>query len=113
MRVILLQDVRKVGRKNEVKEVSDGYAKNYLLPQKLAKAADAGSIKAVTHLKEIQQATLLESEKEAHEAGPALKGKTFAVKVKAGEKGEMFAAFNEDNLKELIEREAGVKVKKT
>ena len=51
MRVILLDDVSKVGRRGDVREVSDGYARNYLLPKKLALSATAGNLKNLEQIK--------------------------------------------------------------
>ena len=50
MKVILLQDVRKIGRKHEVKDVSDGYARNFLFPAKLAEPASPGALKKLAEL---------------------------------------------------------------
>src|SRR5437870_13868268 len=56
MKVILLDDVTKVGRRGEVREVSDGYARNFLIPKKLALSATAGNLKNLEHIKRQQEA---------------------------------------------------------
>ena len=56
MKVILLDDVAKVGRRGEVRDVSDGYARNFLIPKKLALTATAGNLKGLDHIKKQQEA---------------------------------------------------------
>src|SRR5215813_8812337 len=56
MKVILLDDVTKVGRRGEVRDVSDGYARNYLIPKRLALSATAGNLKNLEHIKKQQEA---------------------------------------------------------
>jgi large subunit ribosomal protein L9 len=61
MKVILLDDVAKVGRRGEVRDVSDGYARNFLIPKKLALSASAGNLKNLEHIKLQQDSKLFGS----------------------------------------------------
>ncbi|KKS11615.1 MAG: 50S ribosomal protein L9 [Parcubacteria group bacterium GW2011_GWB1_41_5] len=100
MKVIFLRDVPRVGRKNDTKEVNDGYAVNFLLPRKLAVVATP---KAITELelrqkeiaieREVQESLLLKNLE-------AIKGKVITIKEKADEKGHLFAQVHK---KEIIE----------
>ena len=56
MKVILLDDVAKLGRRGEVRDVADGYARNFLIPKKLALSATAGNLKNLGHIKQQQEA---------------------------------------------------------
>ena len=87
MKVILQQDVRGQGKKGELIEVSDGYARNYLLPRNLAVIATADSLNALK-LKEKAKANQMEHEKKAaREAAQKLEGVIVTVKAKAGAAG--------------------------
>src|SRR5262247_3355800 len=73
MKVILLDDVTKVGRRGEVRDVSDGYARNFLIPKKLALSATAGNLKNLDHIKRQQdakaEALVYEERRQASEEG--------------------------------------------
>ena len=92
MKVIFNTDVRGQGKKGELKEVSDGYARNYLLPRKLAAEATADNINALKQ-KEKARARQIELEKaQAAENAKKLEGVQVIVRAKAGEKGKLFGA---------------------
>lgn len=101
MKILLLQDVRKIGKKHEVKDVSDGYARNFLLARKLAVPADAGAMKIKAEA-EAKDAALLSGYREL--AGK-LSGDTLEFKVKTGPKGEVFGSVTTEQInKTLAER---------
>ena len=92
MKVILLSDVRGSGKKGDIVNVSDGYARNFLLPKKLAKEANAqalnelnNEIKAKEHKLEIQKNEALENVKK-------IEGKTIKISASAGENGNLFGS---------------------
>ena len=90
MKVILLKDVKGTGKKGEVKEVSDGYARNFLLPKKMAKLADNQSVK---ELKEQNKSAEIKAQKEYEEAvelGDKMKEMNIEIYSKAGEGGRLF-----------------------
>lgn len=104
MKVILLQDVRKVGRRGEVKEVSDGFARNFLFAQKLAKSATEGNVQALEHKK-------AEDDKKHHEEMlhqqkliEKLQKIELHFKVKMGEKGKTFGSINAAKIQEELKR---------
>lgn len=102
MKVILLRDVAGVGRKNEIKNVSDGYARNFLLPNKLGQIATPAAISIVEKLKsqmdqdkEVQK-NILEKNIEG------LKDLKVQIKVKANEKGHLFSIIHPDEISGIL-----------
>lgn len=104
MRVIFLKNVSGVAQAGEVKNVSDGYARNYLIPQGLAKP---GTEAAVANLKKEQQVREDEAQSQKDQAGAvakAIKGKTFEIKAKTAEGGKkLYAAISVDEVKKALE----------
>lgn len=111
MKVIFLQDVKGQGKKGEIKNVSEGYAQNFLLPKGLVRPATEGNVKTL----EQQTASELkrkEQEKEAAIAlGKKLEEMTVQLKAKAGEGGRLFGAITSKQVAEALEK-AGVKIDK-
>ncbi len=111
MKVILLKDIKKLGSKNEVKEVSVGYAKNFLLKQGLAKIATKSNIKSIEKIKEKEEK---EKEKELEETKKTAKNidnKEFEIKLKVGEKKELFESVTPTKISQKLEEE-GFQVQK-
>ena len=110
MKVIFLQDVPRVGRKYDIKEVNDGYAVNFLFPKKWATAATTKSVAEIERQKkEIviereMQEELLEKNLEK------IKGKTIKISAKADEKGHLFSAIHKKTLSEVMEKECHVQI---
>ncbi len=105
MKVILLDDVKKVGKKGEMVEVSDGYASNFLFKKKLAVAATSGAIndaklakEAAVHKKEME----LVSAKQMQEK---LKDKQIVLKIKSGEGGRTFGSLAAKDIGQAIEEQ--------
>jgi large subunit ribosomal protein L9 len=96
MRIILLQDVRGIGKKNDVKDVSDGYAKNYLLPRKLGEPAVPKALAAVAEIKARQGAKHAEATARLAALADTLKAEKLVFSVKAGEKGSAFGSITKD-----------------
>ena len=112
MKVILNIDVKDLGKKGELVNVSDGYAKNYLIPRKIAKQADAG---AMNELKNREAATAyrIAQEKAAAEKNAAtLEGKTITVKANAGANGKLFGSVTSKEIAERIKEEFGIEIEK-
>lgn len=105
MKVILLQDVKGVGRRFEEKEVSSGYAANFLIPKKLALSANASSAGNVKALKE-QSEKSVEKKRELL-LGDVLKvsGKNIKVEVNANELGHLFASITKEKISEILKKE--------
>ena len=112
MKVIMLADVKGQGKKNDVIEVSDGYGKNFLIPRKLAKAADAQSLNDVK-VKEAARLYRIETEKkEARELAEKLK--TFVVKIPAssGGDGRLYGSITSKDIVEALAAQAGITIDK-
>jgi len=98
MQILLLDNVKGLGSKGQVKNVSDGYARNFLIPHGLAKAATPGDLKEVVHTTEriqelvSKQKDLLEEIRKRSRANPV------PVAVAVGEKGELFASIREPEI---------------
>ena len=110
MKVILLQDVAKIGRKYDVKEVADGYAANFLIPRKLAESATDTKLKQVEVLKERQvaeekiQAELLAKNIDA------LKEVSVELRVKANEQGHLFQGIHESGIALALKEQARIDI---
>ena len=90
MKVLLLQDVKGCGKKGEVVNVSDGYARNFLFPRKMANPADAQAINAANIQKSAAQHRKFTAGVKAREQAQALDGQVVHVKARVGENGKMF-----------------------
>ncbi|MFA6253687.1 MAG: 50S ribosomal protein L9 [Candidatus Paceibacterota bacterium] len=108
MKIILLQDVAKVGRKNEVKEVNDGFARNFLLGAGraiLATAANIAKIEGLKKGKNEQQAKTISSAQQLIET---LGDQAIEIKAKASEEGHLFAALHAKDLSAEIKKQFGL-----
>ncbi len=112
MKVILLADVKGQGKKNDVIEVSDGYGKNFLIPRKLAKLADAQSLNDVK-VKEAARVYRIETEKKEAQA-LAEKLKTLTVKVIAtgGTDGRLYGSVTSKDIAEALKAQHGIELDK-
>ena len=112
MKVILLADVKGQGKKNDVIEVSDGYGKNFLIPRKLAKPADAQSLNDVK-VKEAARLYRIETEKKDAQA-LAEKLKTLVVKIPAssGADGRLYGSVTSKDIVERLKADMGIDIDK-
>lgn len=112
MKVILLSDVRGTGKEGEVKEVSDGYARNFLIPKGLAKEANAKTLREREE-KLIRRAKEKESERqEVLNNYEIINGKTIKVLSKAGESGKLFGSVTNQEIADKIKEIYNVTVNK-
>ena len=112
MKVIFNVDVRGQGKKGELKEVSDGYARNYLLPRKLASEATADNINALK-LKEKAKAAQIAREKAEAEANAKKLGEiTVTVRAKAGDKGKLFGSVTSQEISAALKEQHGIEIEK-
>ena len=112
MKVILNADVKDLGKKGELVNVSDGYGKNYLIPRKLAKIADAAAMNELKN-KAAAAAYKLEQEKAtAEKNAQILEGKTIAVKANAGANGRLFGSVTSKEIAEKIKSEFDIDIEK-
>ncbi len=112
MKVILLADVKGVGKKDEILNVSDGYARNFLFPKKWAVEATAGATKEVERKRAAEAAREAERRAAAEEKAKQLKGKTVTLTVKCGDKGRLYGSVTSAEIAEALEKQHGVKVDK-
>ena len=112
MKIILLQDVKGQGKKGQSVEVSDGYARNFLLPKKLAVEATADNLNAMK-IKEKARIAQIEREKEAaRETVKKLEAITVNIKAKAGGAGKLFGAVTAKEIAEALEKQHGISIEK-
>lgn len=111
MRVILLQDVENVGKKFEVKEVANGHARNFLIPQGLVKNATPEALEWLKMQKEIAAQKAEEELKTIQDLASSLDDLEVTVKVKVGEEGQLFESVNVQGIAERL-KEMGFNVKK-
>ena len=112
MKVVLLKDVKNVGKRDDILTVSDGYARNFLFPQKLAAEATPGALKEIQRKRAAQDAREAELLAEAKDKAAALKDKVIKLEVKCGEKGRLYGSVTSAEVAEALEKQHGVQVDK-
>ena len=112
MKVILLQDVKQIGKKGDVIEASDGYARNFLFPRKLAQEANDSNMHILNNKKENERKLKLAQLEAAQKLAGELKGKEITIKAKAGESGKLFGAITSKDVAELIKEQYKIEVDK-
>lgn len=104
MKVILLQDVKNLGKKGDVVEVKDGYAHNFLFKRNLASPATAGNMRSLEQQQRLQQKQADERLEEARQLKDVLEQLDIKVQVKAGEGGRIFGSVTSIDIADAIER---------
>jgi len=112
MRVILLQDVENLGKKYDVKEVKNGYARNFLIPKGLAKPATKKVLEWLAAQKEIEAKKAEEELKRVQAATSAIDGQEIVIPVKIGEKEQLFESITAQKIVEGLKK-AGFDIKKS
>ncbi|RNB79958.1 50S ribosomal protein L9 [Brevibacillus nitrificans] len=112
MKVIFLQDVKGQGKKGEVKDLSEGYVRNFLLPRGLAKEATDSNVKTLDAQKRSEEKRKEQEKQEAIELGEKLGELTVKVKGKAGEGGRLFGAISSKQVAQALEEQFKIKVDK-
>ena len=111
VRVILQQDIQNVGRKYEVKEVRDGYARNFLLPRRLAEPAAAATLKVLEAKRQREEHQKSEESEHYKASVEKLKGLVLYFKMKIGERGRAFGSVTAVKIRDAL-RKQGVAVEK-
>ncbi|MBR5616684.1 MAG: 50S ribosomal protein L9 [Oscillospiraceae bacterium] len=111
MKVILLQDVKGKGKKGQMIEVSDGYARNFMLPKKLAIEATPDAINTMKMNDKATQERIAREKAEALETSKKLRAMTLTVKAKGGGAGRLFGAVTNAEIASALEKQ-GVKLDK-
>lgn len=112
MQIILLQDVKALGKKGELVNVSDGYARNFILPKKLGLEANAKNLNDLKLQKAAEDKKLKELLEEAQALGKDLESKTLEVKIKAGEGGRTFGSISSKEIAGALKTQYGLDIDK-
>lgn len=112
MKVILLQDVKSVGKKGEIVNASDGYARNFLFPRKLAQEATEGNLHIVNQKKEAERKKKLEEIEAAQKQAEEIKGKVVKIVTKAGEGGRLFGAITTKDIADSLKKQYNLDIDK-
>jgi large subunit ribosomal protein L9 len=111
MKIILLEDVSKVGRRGEVRDVSDGYARNFLIPKKLALGATAGNLKNLDHIKKQANAKADRAKADAEGVRAQIEALAYEERRQASEEGKLFGSVTSQDLVDFLDKH-GVKVER-
>ena len=112
MKVILLQDVKGQGKKGQLIEASDGYARNFLLPRKLAVEATADAMNTKKMNDKATQERIAREKAEALEISKQLREMTLIVKAKGGGAGRLFGSVTNAEVAEALAKQSGIKLDK-
>ena len=112
MKIILTQEVRSLGGPGDVVEVADGYARNFLIPRKLARLASAGALKQVEQLRRTREVKEIQSLERAQEVANQLGSLKVRIPAKAGEGGRLFGQVTAATIADAIAKAGGPKVDK-
>ena len=112
MKVILLQDIKGVGKKDQIINANDGYVRNYLFPKKLAVEANAGNLGNLKAKQESNQYRKDVEKEEATKLANKLKDITLVLKVKAGENGKIFGGVTSKEISENLKAQYKIEIDK-
>lgn len=112
MKVILLQDVKSLGKKGELVEASDGYARNYLLPRKIAREANAQAMNEYKNAENSKNFKIATQKAQAEQQKKMLEGKKFVMTAKAGQGGRLFGSITAKQVAEEIKKQYNISVDK-
>lgn len=112
MKVILLQDVKSLGKKDDIVEVSEGYARNYILPKKLGVEANGKNLNDIKLKKANEEKKAAKRLEEAKEYAKAVESKTVIVKIKAGEGGKTFGSVSSKEIAAEAKSQHGLELDK-
>ena len=112
MKVILLQDVRGSGKKDQIIEVSDGFGRNYLLPRKLAREATPEAMNAVEKAQSAQKHRDDVKRQEAEAKARELKGKVIQLSVKGGAGGKLYGKVTNEAIAQALKNQYGMEIDK-
>lgn len=112
MKVILQQDVKGQGKKGQMVEVSDGYARNFLLPRKLALEATSDNINTMKTKEKARLAQIEREKADAMEVSKRLGGCMVNITAKAGKDGRLFGSVTTKEISEALEKQFGISIEK-
>ncbi len=112
MKVVLLQDVKGQGKKNDIIEVSDGYARNFLFPRKLAVVADARAMNDVKNKKASEEHKIEQEKARARELATKIGEIKVVIKAEAGSDGRFYGAVTSKDIAEALKKEFSLDIDK-
>jgi large subunit ribosomal protein L9 len=112
MKVILLKDVKSIGKKGDIVNASDGYARNYLFPRGLAQEATDVNLHVLNNKKEAERRQKLAEIEAAQKLAESLKGKEITLTVKSGENGRLFGSITGKDIADELNKKYKVNVDK-
>ena len=112
MKVILLQDIRGKGKKGQMIEASDGYARNFLLPRKMAIEATADNVNTMKMNDKAKAEQAAREKAQAQEIAEKLKNITVEIKAKSGNGGRLFGSITSQEVSDALKKQAGISVEK-
>lgn len=110
MKVILKERIKNLGEKDEIVEVKDGYARNYLIPRGLAEEASAGNIEMAKSRKKAEEVRQQKEKAEAEKLAKKLDGVMVEIKAKAGESGKLFGSITSMDIADALNKSFGLNV---
>ena len=112
MKVILTQDVKGKGKKGQMIEVSDGYARNFMLPRKIAIEATADAVNTMRMNDKATAERIAREKAEAMDTAKKLRELTVVVKAKGGGAGRLFGSVTNQEIADALEKQSGIKLDK-
>ena len=112
MKVILLKDIKGTGKKDQIIEASDGYARNFLFPKGLAREANAANLNAVANAKSAEKHREEVARAAAQETCKKIAGKTIKITARGAEGGRLYGSVTSQEIADALEKQYGVKVEK-
>ena len=112
MKVILQKDVKNIGKKGDVVDVAEGYARNLLFPRGLAVEASTGNLRQVAQQKQVESAKAARELKEAQTVGNKIKEKKLQIKARVGEGGKLFGSVTTQEIADQLRKQFSVEIDK-
>ena len=112
MKVILLKDIKGTGKKDQIIEASDGYARNFLFPKGLAREANAANLNAIENAKSAKKHREDVERTKAQETAGRLAGKVIRISARSAEGGRLYGSVTSQEIADALEKQYGVKVEK-
>ncbi len=112
MKVILLKDIKGTGKKDQIIEASDGYARNFLFPKGLAREANAANLNAIENAKSAKKHREDVERASAQETAGKLAGKVIRISARGAEGGRLYGSVTSQEIADALEKQYGVKVEK-
>jgi large subunit ribosomal protein L9 len=110
MRIVLRDDVDNLGKKGDLVDVADGYARNYLVPRGLALKASSGSQKQADAMKRNREARERRDRESAQALAAQFEGRTITIKARAGGEGRLFGSVTASDIAEAVQKQTGVDI---